>query len=71
MASYFEGEWSSPKEIPYIDKKTAEVLKADRKVPPQPIEYSPDNFNLRKLIELPTHITKSACHLTGVCLKFT
>ncbi|KAG7513905.1 NACHT domain-containing and WD repeat-containing 1 [Solea senegalensis] len=54
MAEYFLGRWSGklkPAALPGLS-----LLLSDRKVPPQPLWFSPGLANVRKLIELPYHL---------------
>ncbi|XP_040273389.1 NACHT domain- and WD repeat-containing protein 1 [Bufo bufo] len=56
LADYFMGTWSlgtkCPIHLPFIKK----TLSADRKVAPQPLWFSEDLPNLRKISELPYHL---------------
>ncbi|XP_053558868.1 NACHT domain- and WD repeat-containing protein 1 [Bombina bombina] len=56
LADYFLGTWSlgikHPIQLPFINKS----LNADRKVAPQPLWFSEDMPNLRKMSELPYHL---------------
>ncbi|MEE6520996.1 hypothetical protein FKM82_018972, partial [Ascaphus truei] len=61
LAEYFLGRWSlgtkRPIHLPLINKS----LNADRKVAPQPLWFSEDVANQRKLSELPYHLLKARC----------
>ncbi|XP_064636230.1 uncharacterized protein LOC135493155 isoform X2 [Lineus longissimus] len=57
IAEYFLGTWSGvPK--PYIDKKGI-PHEDDRILPEQPIKFTEDLYNYRKLMLLPTHLAYS------------
>nr|XP_046248190.1 NACHT domain- and WD repeat-containing protein 1 [Scatophagus argus] len=54
LAEYFLGRWSGklkPTALPGLS-----LLLSDRKVPPQPLWFSPGLVNVRKLQELPYHL---------------
>ncbi|KAM4706799.1 NACHT domain- and WD repeat-containing protein 1 [Discoglossus pictus] len=59
LAEYFLGTWSSgnkrPIYLPFIKKS----LNADRKVAPQPLWFSEDTPNLRKMNELTYHLLQA------------
>ncbi|XP_075681436.1 NACHT domain- and WD repeat-containing protein 1 [Rhinoderma darwinii] len=61
LADYFMGTWSlgtkRPIHLPLIKK----TLSADRKVAPQPLWFSEDLPNLRKMSELPYHLLNAGC----------
>lgn len=58
LAKYFNGDFSSPALVPYRDLKG--TLKAeDRVISPQPLTFSSNQFNTRKLSELPYQQYKS------------
>ncbi|XP_053312007.1 NACHT domain- and WD repeat-containing protein 1 [Spea bombifrons] len=59
LSEYFMGKWSQgtkrPIHLPLIKK----YMDADRKVAPQPLWFSDDVPNLRKMSELPYHLLKA------------
>ncbi|XP_077109236.1 NACHT domain- and WD repeat-containing protein 1 [Ranitomeya variabilis] len=61
LADYFMGTWSLGTKrlihLPFIKKN----LTADRKVAPQPLWFTEDLPNLRKMSELPYHLLKAGC----------
>ncbi|XP_063770572.1 NACHT domain- and WD repeat-containing protein 1 [Pseudophryne corroboree] len=61
LSEYFMGTWSlgakRPIELPLIKLS----LSADRKVAPQPLWFSEDMPNLRKMSELPYHLLNAGC----------
>eukprot|EP00026_Physarum_polycephalum_P000396 Phypoly_transcript_00397.p1 GENE.Phypoly_transcript_00397~~Phypoly_transcript_00397.p1 ORF type:complete len:1410 (+),score=214.43 Phypoly_transcript_00397:632-4231(+) len=58
LANYFDGKWSSPNKVPYIDESGKQAA-CDRLISKQPLQFSHTVFNLRKLNELPYHHTMS------------
>ncbi|XP_063311499.1 NACHT domain- and WD repeat-containing protein 1 [Pelobates fuscus] len=59
MAEYFMGTWSMGKKRPIYLALIKKSLNADRKVAPQPLWFSGDRPNLRKMSELPYHLLKA------------
>lgn len=60
LAKFFNGDFSTPRLVPFINKKAGGVVQAeDRLIEPQPVRYSSVQFNRRKLSELPYLQTKS------------
>ncbi|XP_069623861.1 NACHT domain- and WD repeat-containing protein 1 [Ranitomeya imitator] len=61
LADYFMGTWSLGTKrlihLPFIKKN----LSADRKVAPQPLWFTEDLPNLRKMSELPYHLLNAGC----------
>eukprot|EP00026_Physarum_polycephalum_P000372 Phypoly_transcript_00372.p1 GENE.Phypoly_transcript_00372~~Phypoly_transcript_00372.p1 ORF type:complete len:1575 (+),score=217.10 Phypoly_transcript_00372:123-4847(+) len=56
LAKYFNGDWSSPKMVLYMDNAGI-ATESDRLIRPQPLQFSGTVYNLRKLVELPYHQT--------------
>eukprot|EP00026_Physarum_polycephalum_P000620 Phypoly_transcript_00621.p1 GENE.Phypoly_transcript_00621~~Phypoly_transcript_00621.p1 ORF type:complete len:1433 (-),score=188.40 Phypoly_transcript_00621:46-4263(-) len=54
LAKFFNGDWSSPKLVPYIEK-SGKPAESDRLIRSQPLQFSAAVYNLRKLRELPYH----------------
>ena len=60
LATYFEGTWSGGKPKPVsLTHRQLWIEDADRQVAVQPLEFSPGVYNLRKLSELPYHLSLS------------
>ncbi|XP_019645210.1 PREDICTED: NACHT domain- and WD repeat-containing protein 1-like [Branchiostoma belcheri] len=59
LADYFLGSWAGGKKKPFTSRK-GKKGSADRHVAPQPLLYSTNKYNLRKLSELPHHLIHSA-----------
>ncbi|XP_077058882.1 NACHT domain- and WD repeat-containing protein 1 [Siphateles boraxobius] len=56
LAEYFSGQWSKGQLRPILLPSLTTLLNADRKVPPQPLWFTGEMANLRKLHELPYHL---------------
>ncbi|XP_059385042.1 NACHT domain- and WD repeat-containing protein 1 [Carassius carassius] len=56
LAEYFLGQWSRGQLRPIILPSLSMLLNADRKVPPQPLWFTEEVANMRKLHELPYHL---------------
>ncbi|XP_073731920.1 NACHT domain- and WD repeat-containing protein 1 [Misgurnus anguillicaudatus] len=56
LADYFSGKWSAGQLRPILLPSLGTILNADRKVPPQPLRFTEENANVRKLYELPYHL---------------
>ncbi|XP_067288484.1 NACHT domain- and WD repeat-containing protein 1 [Pseudorasbora parva] len=56
LAEYFSGQWSQGQLRPILLPSLTTLLNADRKVPPQPLWFTGEVANLRKLHELPYHL---------------
>lgn len=56
LADYFSGRWSAGQLRPILLPSLGTLLNADRKVPPQPLWFTREAANLRKLYELPYHL---------------
>ncbi|XP_069139951.1 uncharacterized protein [Argopecten irradians] len=60
LADFFQGVWyKKRKALKLYKKKTASYPNSIRSVPEQQIQYCPNIYNTRKLIELPYHLVKS------------
>ena len=60
LATYFKGTWSGGKPKPVsLTHRQLRIEDADRQVAVQPLEFSPGVYNLRKLSELPYHLSLS------------
>ncbi|XP_063410138.1 NACHT and WD repeat domain-containing protein 2-like isoform X2 [Mytilus trossulus] len=68
LADYFLGTWANGNKKPYLNRSNESGL-ADRYVVAQPIKYG-DTYNLRKLNNLPYHLTmsKRVTQLKDECL---
>lgn len=54
LARFFNGDFSSPQLVPFINKKAGGAVQGeDRLITPQPLRYASMQFNRRKLSELP------------------
>uniref|UniRef100_A0A8C2K4B0 NACHT and WD repeat domain containing 1 n=1 Tax=Cyprinus carpio TaxID=7962 RepID=A0A8C2K4B0_CYPCA len=56
LAEYFLGQWSKGQLRPILLPSLSMLLNADRKVPPQPLWFTGEVANMRKLHELPYHL---------------
>uniref|UniRef100_A0A673LBW1 NACHT domain- and WD repeat-containing protein 1-like n=1 Tax=Sinocyclocheilus rhinocerous TaxID=307959 RepID=A0A673LBW1_9TELE len=56
LAEYFLGQWSQGQLRPILLPSLSALLNADRKVPPQPLWFTGEVANMRKLHELPYHL---------------
>uniref|UniRef100_A0A673NCA7 NACHT domain- and WD repeat-containing protein 1-like n=1 Tax=Sinocyclocheilus rhinocerous TaxID=307959 RepID=A0A673NCA7_9TELE len=56
LAEYFSGQWSQGQLRPILLPSLSTLLNADRKVPPQPLRFTGEVANIRKLNELPYHL---------------
>nr|XP_002663751.3 NACHT domain- and WD repeat-containing protein 1 isoform X2 [Danio rerio] len=56
LAEYFSGQWSKGQLRPILLPSLSAFLNADRKVSPQPLWFSEELANLRKIHELPYHL---------------
>uniref|UniRef100_A0A672SH89 NACHT and WD repeat domain containing 1 n=1 Tax=Sinocyclocheilus grahami TaxID=75366 RepID=A0A672SH89_SINGR len=56
LAEYFLGQWSQGQLRPILLPSLSTLLNADRKVPPQPLWFTGEVANMRKLHELPYHL---------------
>uniref|UniRef100_A0A8C1RHS7 NACHT and WD repeat domain containing 1 n=1 Tax=Cyprinus carpio TaxID=7962 RepID=A0A8C1RHS7_CYPCA len=56
LAEYFLGQWSKGQLRPILLPSLSTLLNADRKVPPQPLWFTGEVANMRKLHELPYHL---------------
>jgi hypothetical protein len=52
LANFFDGVYSSPTLVPYLDKDGKQKA-ADKLISPQPLKFSATQYNRRKLSELP------------------
>jgi hypothetical protein len=60
LARFFDGDFSTPQLVPFINKKAGGAVQAeDRLIAPQPLRYTRMQFNRRKLSELPYLQAKS------------
>ena len=58
LAAYFQGSWGGGKKKPiHLTKRKKTLPDGDRQVSSQPILFGKGVFNLRKLSELPYHLT--------------
>ncbi|KAI2659286.1 NACHT domain- and WD repeat-containing protein 1 [Labeo rohita] len=56
LAEYFSGRWSQGQLRPILLPSLSTLLNADRKVPVQPLWFTGEVANMRKLHELPYHL---------------
>ncbi|XP_051531266.1 NACHT domain- and WD repeat-containing protein 1 [Myxocyprinus asiaticus] len=56
LAEYFSGQWSKSQLRPILLPSLTTLLNADRKVSPQPLWFTGEAANMRKLHELPYHL---------------
>ncbi|KAM3937313.1 NACHT domain- and WD repeat-containing protein 1 [Leptodactylus fuscus] len=61
LADYFMGTWSMGTKRPIYLSFIKKTLSANRKVAPQPLWFSEDLPNLRKMNELPHHLLHAGC----------
>ncbi len=60
LAKFFNGDYSTPQLVPFINKKAGGAVQAeDRLIAAQPLRHTQVQFNRRKLSELPYLQAKS------------